>query len=317
MKKTIVIALGGNALLRSNQKGTVEEQEENIKTTMKNFVSLIKNKDCKIVITHGNGPQVGNIVLRSDAGESLYSTPQVPLDICIADSQGKIAYMIERILRNILKENNIDKEVASLITQIAVNKNDKAFNNPSKRIGRFYTEEEAKKNEKEKNWKFLKEVKIDKTGYRRVVPSPKPIEIINLKSIKRNLDADAIVIATGGGGIPVFIDEEKNIKPIEQAVIDKDLSSSLLANLLDADELYILTDVPFVYENFGKTEQKEIKEMTVKQAKKWLSSGAFGKGNMKPKIEAAIGFIKNEKQKCIITDSNNLGNENKGTRIVF
>jgi len=256
MKKLAVVALGGNALLRDNQLGTIDEQEQNTTDTLENLLFLLR-EGYDLVITHGNGPQVGNILLRNDAGEENYGIPQMPLDICVADSQGGIGYMIERMLRNILHKNGIDKEVVTLITMVLVEENDPAFQSPSKRVGKTYGKEEADRIAAEKGWIF-QEGKKREGGYRRAVPSPRPIGIINEKVIETLARQGTIVIASGGGGVPVYRDAEGRLRPAE-AVIDKDLASALLAARIGANEFYILTDVPFVYINYG-TPRQEVKE---------------------------------------------------------
>ena len=285
MEKIAVVALGGNALLRDNQLGTIEEQEKNTTDTLENLVFLLKD-GYNLVITHGNGPQVGNILMRNDAGESVYNIPQMPLDICVADSQGGIGYMIERMLRNVLKKHKIEKEIVTLITQVLVEKEDDAFNNPKKRVGKIYSKEESMQLEKEKGWIF-KEDKKQKDGWRRVVPSPRPTAIMNEKVIETLARQGTIVIAAGGGGIPVYIDEQERLRPLE-AVIDKDRSSALLASRIKADEYYILTDVPFVYINYGQPDQQVREFLNYEDTAKFLDEGMFGEGDMAPKIRACL-----------------------------
>lgn len=314
MAKLAVVALGGNALLRGNERGTIEEQNKNSYDTLKNLVYLVK-EGYDLVISHGNGPQVGNILMRSDAGQEIYDIPQMPLDICVADSQGGIAYMIERILRNILKEEGIQKEVVSLVTQVVVDKNDPAFHNPTKRVGKIYTKVKAEELTAKKGWIF-KTNSNDENAVRRVVPSPKPIEIMNEKVIKSLVDAGNIVIASGGGGIPVFYDENNYIQPLE-AVIDKDSASSLLAQRIGANEFYILTDVPFVYANYGTPEQEILEFLDAKDTRKHLENKTFGEGNMSPKIQAALSFVEAGGDKSVITESKALENRSVGTRITL
>jgi carbamate kinase len=314
MRKLAVVALGGNALLRENQLGTIDEQEQNTTDTLENLVYLIL-EGYDLVISHGNGPQVGNILMRNDAGESIYGIPQMPLDICVADSQGGIGYMIERMLRNILKKHNIHKEVVTLITQVLVNKDDPAFQNPSKRVGKIYSREQSQKISAEKGWEFREEIKV-KDGWRRVVPSPKPIGIINEKVIEYLTRQGTIVIAVGGGGVPVYIDENQNIRPAE-AVIDKDLASSLLAARIKADEFYILTDVSFVYINYNKPNQ-EIKEfLNYKDTMKYLNEGQFSEGSMAPKIRACLQFVEQGGRKSVITEAFKLEDRSYGTKITM
>src|SRR6056297_2144284 len=227
MEKIAVVALGGNALLRENEEGTIEQQEENATETVENLVHLIKD-GYDLVITHGNGPQVGNVLMRNDAGEQLYNISQMPLDICVADTQGGIGYMIERALRNVLKKYGIEKDIACLVTQVVVDKDDPAFSDPQKRVGKVYDKAAADKLHKSKGWIFKEEVKVE-GGYRRVVPSPRPVRVMNEKIIEDLARQGNIVIASGGGGVPVYIDENNDIRPSE-AVIDKDMASSLLAS---------------------------------------------------------------------------------------
>ncbi len=314
MKKLAVVALGGNALLRGDQSGTIEEQEQNTTNTLENLVHLM-NDGYNLVISHGNGPQVGNILMRNDAGETFYQIPQMPLDICVADSQGGIGYMIERMLRNILTKHDINKEVVTLITQVMVNPDDPAFSNPVKRVGKICSKEEADKISREKSWVFKEEAKV-KGGWRRVVPSPAPISIINEKVIKTLADQGTIVIAAGGGGVPVYIDENKNIRPSE-AVIDKDLASSLLARQIEADEFYILTDVPYVYLDYNKPGQRIAEFLNYKDTVKYLEEGQFAEGSMAPKINACLNFIKNGGKKSVITEAFKLEDKNYGTKITM
>ncbi len=314
MNKLAVVALGGNALLRGNQLGTIEEQEQNTTDTLENLVFLIR-EGYDLVISHGNGPQVGNILMRNDAGETMYGIPQMPLDICVADSQGGIGYMIERMLRNVLKKHNIQKEVVTLVTQVVVDVNDSAFQNPTKRIGKIYNSEQSQKIAKEKGWEFREEVKV-KDGWRRVVPSPKPIGIINEKVIEYLTRQGTIVIAAGGGGVPVYIDEKKDIRPAE-AVIDKDLASSLLAARIKADEFYILTDVSFVYINYNKPNQEIREFLNYADTQKLLDEGQFSEGSMAPKIRACLQFIKQGGKKSVITEAFKLEDKSFGTKITM
>jgi len=314
MKKLAVIALGGNALLRDNQVGSIDEQEENTTNTLENLIHLLR-EDYDLVITHGNGPQVGNILLRNDAGESVYKIPQMPLDICVADSQGGIGYMIERMFRNLLHKHAIDREVVTLVTMALVKEDDPAFEKPSKRVGKIYGKEEANRIAAEKNWIFKEEKKrVD--GFRRVVPSPVPIEIINERVVENLARQGNIVIASGGGGVPVYRDSEGRLRPSE-SVIDKDLASALLGTRIGADEFYILTDVPYVYINFN-TPRQEVKEfLNYKDTMKYLEAGMFGEGDMAPKIRACLQFIKNGGEKSVITDAFRLEDKRYGTKITM
>lgn len=311
-KKIAVVALGGNALLRGNEIGTIQQQEKNTYETCVHLVKLLKD-GYELVITHGNGPQVGNIMLRNEAGYKEYKIPQMPLDICVADSQGGIGYMVEQQIKNILRENKIRKNVVTIITQVLVDKNDPAFFEPTKPVGGFYLKEEAELLAKSGGLVFKEDPR--KRGWRRVVPSPKPVDILNRKIIRDLVKRGNIVIAAGGGGVPVYMDENKNLVGAE-AVIDKDLASSLLATEINADAFFILTDVPNVYLNFHKPNQQKLEKITVQEAEKYLEAGEFADGSMGPKILAAIQFVKNGGKETIITESTQLGNPNCGTRIV-
>ena len=314
MNKLAVVALGGNALLRGDQIGTIDEQEQNTFDTLENLVYLIK-EGYDIVIGHGNGPQVGNILMRNDAGEHMYNIPQMPLDICVADSQGGIGYMIERMLRNVLKKHNIEKDVVTLVTCVVVDKNDVAFKDPQKRVGKIYTKEESEKLTAEKGWIFKEEVKAH-GGFRRAVPSPKPISIMNEKVVEALARQGNIVITVGGGGVPVYIDEENRIRPSE-AVIDKDLASSLLAARIHADEFYILTDVPFVYINYKKPNEKKLEFLDKADTEKYLAEGMFAEGSMAPKIKACLQFIEQGGKMSVITESTKLEDMSYGTKITM
>ncbi len=314
MKKLAVVALGGNALLRGDQIGTIDEQEQNTMDTLENLIFLLK-EGYDLVISHGNGPQVGNILMRNDAGESIYGIPQMPMDVCVADSQGGIGYMIERMLRNILKNHGIRKEVVTLVTQVVVDKDDEAFRIPRKRVGKIYSREEAERITKQKRWVFKEEVKVE-GGWRRVVPSPAPVSIMNEKVVESLARQGTIVIAAGGGGIPVYIDEEKNVRPAE-AVIDKDLASSLLAARIRADEFYILTDVPFVYINYNKPNQEIREFLNYTDTKKYLDEGQFSEGSMAPKIRACLQFIEQGGRKSVITEAFKLQDKSYGTKITM
>ena len=312
-KKIAVVALGGNALIRGNELGTIQQQEKNTYDTCIHLLKLLEN-DYNIVITHGNGPQVGNIMLRNDAGFKTYKIPKMPLDICVADSQGGIGYMIERQMKNILTENKVRRNVVSVITQVVVDLEDPAFKEPTKPVGAFYLKEEAELLTKSNPELVFKE-DPRKRGWRRVVPSPKPIEIMNKRIIKDLVKRGNIVIAAGGGGGPVYRDKNKHLQGIE-AVIDKDLASALLAREIKADAFFILTDVSKVYLNFHKPNQKALNKIRIAKAEKYYKQGEFAAGSMGPKILAAIDFVKNGGKETIITESTQLSDPNCGTRIV-
>jgi len=312
MEKIAVVALGGNALLRASEAGTIEQQEKNAYETLAKILELIRN-GYNVVITHGNGPQVGNIMLRNEAGYEKYKIPKMPLDICVADSQGGIGYMLERQMRNVLNDFKIDKNVVSLITQVLVDINDPAFKNPTKPVGSFYIKEEADLLAKANNWEFKED--SAKRGWRRIVASPEPKDIMNKQIIHELVNNGHIVIAVGGGGVPIYRHENNYLEAIE-AVIDKDRASSLLAQQINAETLFIITDVPKVYINYGKPNQEELDVISVSDAEKYLLEDQFGAGSMKPKILAAINFIKNGGIRAVITSEAEIGKENGGTQII-
>ncbi len=313
-KKKIVIALGGNALLRGDQIGTIEEQEKNTTDTLKNIIPFIKEGH-DVILSHGNGPQVGNILMRNDAAAEMYDIPQMPLDICVADSQGGIGYMLERMLRNLLIEEGINKDVVTLVTQTLVSKDDPAFQNPTKRVGKMYPKVQADKLSKEKGWKFKESPKAD-DAWRRVVASPEPIDIFNIKTIESITASGAIVIASGGGGIPVYYDEEGQIRALE-AVIDKDKATAVLASKINADEYYILTDVPYVYIDYRQHNEQKLDFLNKADAEKYMKQGKFGEGNMSPKIQACLNFIENGGKKSVITEATKLTDTSFGTKITL
>ncbi len=312
MKKIAVVAFGGNALLRGNEIGTIQQQEKNTYETCLNLLDIME-KGYEIVITHGNGPQVGNIMLRNEAGYKEYRIPKMPLDICVADSQGGIGYMIERQLLNILTERNIKKNVVTLVSQVLVDKKDPAFSNPTKPVGAFYLKEEAELLAKTNDFIFKEDP--GKRGWRRVVPSPKPKDVMNKDVVKQLAEEGNIVIAAGGGGVPVYRDEKKILHGIE-AVIDKDLASALLAREIGAEAFFILTDVPKVYINYKKPDQKALDVLTIEEAKNYFGEGQFAAGSMGPKILAAIDFVENGGKETIITEAGELSKEDCGTKII-
>lgn len=313
-KKLAVVALGGNAILRGDQKGTMAEQNQNIRETLENLIYLIGD-GYNLIITHGNGPQVGNILLSDDAGVKMYGLPPMSLDMCVAYSQGQIGYMIERNLRNILKEHDLSRHVVSMISQVVVDQHDPALQNPTKRVGKIYTKEEADRLQAEHGWVFKEEIKVD-GGWRRVVPSPAPIDFKNASLVERMARAGSIVITGGGGGIPVYIDQEGLLQPIE-GVIDKDLASAMIGVRVKADELYILTDVPYIYKDYRKPTQEILEFLDYADTVKYLEAGMFGEGSMAPKIRACLHFIKNGGQKSVITEATKLEDRRYGSKITM
>jgi carbamate kinase len=314
MKKLAVVAFGGNALLQAGQKGTIDEQEKNAYETSEKLLVLIREKDYNLVITHGNGPQVGNILLRNIAGNKMYGVPEMPLDICVAYSQGFIGYVIEQQLKNVLMAHDLDRDILTIVTQVLVNKDDPAFNNPTKPIGPYYTKEEAEKIMQATDAVFAEDPRG--RGWRKVVASPRPLVINNKKSIEKIAREGTIVVAVGGGGIPVFYVKENRLQGID-AVIDKDLASALLAAQINADKLFILTDVPKVCLNFNTPQEKALDRLTIAEAKQYLREGHFAEGSMAPKIRAAIYFVEHSGKDAIITKTTKLGIDNGGTRIVM
>ena len=313
-KKLAVVALGGNALLRGDQIGTIDEQEENTTQTLENLIFLI-NEGYDLVITHGNGPQVGNILMRNDAGEQLYNIAQMPVDICVADSQGGIGYMIERMFRNVLNRHGLNRNVVTMVTQVVVDRNDPAFGDPQKRIGKIYTKEEADALALKKGWIFREEVKAE-GGFRRVVPSPLPIDIMNHTIIRDLARQGNIVIAAGGGGVPVYIDDKKDVRPAE-VVIDKDRASALLASMIGAGEFYILTDVPYIFINYKKPDQEIMEFLDYADTMKYLKEGHFAKGSMAPKIEACLSFLEKGGKMAVITEAFKLADKKYGSKITM
>ncbi len=313
MKKLGVVAFGGNALITGKQKGTIDEIEANANQTCERLMTLINN-DYNLVITHGNGPQVGNIMLANAAGYKVYGLPEMPLDICVAYSQGFIGYVMEQQLRNVLKKHDIERDIITIITQVLVNKDDPAFQNPVKPIGPFYTKEEAEKITSESGAKFASDPQG--RGFRKVVASPKPLTIWNTKTIERIAREGQIVIAVGGGGIPAFYLSENKLQGID-AVIDKDLASALLAAQIRAHRFFILTDVPKVCLNFNTPQEITLDRMTIAEAKKYLAEGQFSEGSMAPKIRAAVYFVEHSGNDTIITKSNLLGVDDGGTRVTM
>ncbi len=294
-KEKIVIALGGNALEKEGIPATAESQLETIKETVQYVVDIIED-GYQVILAHGNGPQVGRIVLQNEGAANL--TPSLPFDVCGAMSQGYIGYHIQQGMKNEFKRRGKQQGVVSLVTQVAVDKNDPGFKNPTKPIGPFYSEEEAEKLEKEKAYTMVED---SGRGYRRVVASPKPIKILELESIRTLVDTGFTVIAVGGGGIPVIEKEDGTFEGIA-AVIDKDLASEKLAKDLDADVLFILTAVEQVAINFNKPTEKWLSELTVADAEKYSAEGHFAPGSMLPKVMAAIDFVKGRPgKKAIIT----------------
>ena len=310
-KKIAVVAVGGNALIKDKSKKTIPDQYEASSETMGHIASMIQ-AGWDVVITHGNGPQVGFILRRSEL--ALHELHPVPLDYCGADTQGAIGYMFQKSLRNEFKHRNMDKHAVTVVTQVQVDAKDPAFKNPTKPIGSFMDEVTAKQRIAE-GQDFIEDAG---RGWRRVVPSPKPVGIVEEEAIRSLVEAGFVVIATGGGGIPVVENEDGDLVGIE-AVIDKDFASSHLANGLNADLLLISTAVEKVALNFNQPDEVWLDQMTVAEAKQYMDEGHFAPGSMHPKVEACIKFIENGGEKALITDPPNIPralNGETGTWIV-
>jgi carbamate kinase len=294
-----VLAIGGNSLIKDKNHIALSWQYEAVKETGEYICDLIA-AGLSIVITHGNGPQVGFIYRRGELAR--HELPLIPLDICGADTQGAIGYMIQKALLNHFRKRGITKKVTTVVTQTLVNRDDPSFEHPTKPIGSFMSEDEALTNKKEFGWEVVEDAG---RGFRRVVPSPIPREIIELDVIRLLVREGYIVVATGGGGIPVIRNDRGDLEGVE-AVIDKDLASSLLASNLGADTFIISTAVDAVYLNFGGENQRPIRHATVPEIKQYLAEGHFKPGSMKPKIESIIQFLEGGGKKAIITSPDNL-----------
>ncbi|MBP8659672.1 MAG: carbamate kinase [Mesotoga sp.] len=310
--KRIVIAIGGNALNKPNEKPTAEVMQRNLLSTTSYLADLIE-EGYEVVITHGNGPQVGNLLVQQDIAKGTF--PPFPIDVNDAMTQGSIGYLIEQTLNNELLKRGLKKSLACVLTQIVVDSNDPGFQHPSKPVGPFYSEETARELEESKGWTMKEDAG---RGYRRVVPSPIPLDVLEIDAIKTLIDAGTVVIAAGGGGIPVVREPSGLVKGVE-AVIDKDRASALLAKLIDADALVILTGVDFAYINFGKENQKAITVLSLDEGYKLIKEGHFAKGSMLPKIESALDFVSNAGREAIITSLEKVDLALKGesgTRII-
>lgn len=296
-----MIALGGNSISPKGKTGSIEDQFSYTRKTMdglSNFIDLNYN----ICITHGNGPQVGNELLRMDLTNE--QVPPLPLGVCVANTQGQMGYMIQQTLQNKLRDMNIDREVVSLVTQVIVDKNDESINNPTKYIGPRYSKKDIRPLSNKFNWK----IKEQEPGiWRRVVPSPMPDYIMHGKSIKALVDRGTIVIAFGGGGIPVYNDDKHKIEGLD-AVIDKDYSAAKMGRIIRAQELWIISDIEYLYRNFGEENQTPYKEISFQYLISLYKNNSFQEGTIKPKIKAAIHFLKHHGEKVVITSINNIQN---------
>jgi carbamate kinase len=312
MPRTLVVALGGNAITRPGEAGTIPQQFEHTGETLRHLTALFQS-DARIVITHGNGPQIGNILIRVEEAERR--VPRLPLDTCISDSQGGMGYMIQRLACELFRRHGIDRTAATIITQVLVNENDPELAHPTKPIGPFYGGEEREQIHREKpHWNLAE---IEPGRWRRVVPSPRPVRIVEEKAIARLLEAGVVVIACGGGGIPVAW-QDGRLAGVE-GVIDKDLASSLLARDLGAEKLIIVTSVDRVALSFGSSSQRWLDTVTLEQGREYLAAGEFPPGSMGPKIEAAVEFVARGGRECIITSAEHVARAlcgHAGTHIV-
>ncbi len=308
-RKLAVVAIGGNSLIKDEAHKTVEDQYLAAKETSFHIADMIE-AGWDVAIGHGNGPQVGFILRRSEIAAKVEGMHEIPLEVCGADSQGAIGYALQQTLQNELRRRGIKKSVATVVTQVAVDANDKAFKEPSKPIGSFMDEAEARRRETELGWSVREDAG---RGWRRVVASPIPQEVVELEAVQTLLKAGTVVITVGGGGIPVIREADGNLKGVA-AVIDKDYASSLLARLIKADLFLISTAVEKVAINFGKPDQKWLDKMTLAEAKQYLAEGThFAKGSMAPKIQAILWFLEaNPKGRAIITNPENIGRALKG-----
>ena len=306
--KLAVIAIGGNSLIKDESHKTVEDQYLAAKETSIHIADMIE-AGWDVAIGHGNGPQVGFILRRSEIAAKVEGMHEVPLEVCGADSQGAIGYALQQTLQNELNRRGVKKSVATVVTQVAVDANDKAFKEPSKPIGSFMDEAEAKRRQTDLGWSVKEDAG---RGWRRVVASPLPNEVVELEAVKTLLKAGTVVVTVGGGGIPVIRKPDGELQGVA-AVIDKDFASSLLARLINADMLLISTAVEKVAINFGKPEQKWLDKMTLAEANQYLAEGThFAKGSMAPKIQAVIWFLENGGKSALITNPENIGRAIKG-----
>ena len=312
MSKTAIIALGGNALSQKKEAGTMAEQFNNTRHSFEQIMEFLR-RDYKICLTHGNGPQVGDELLRMDLTRE--TVPPLPLGICVAGTQGTMGYMIQQTFQNALRAENIDKEVVTLVTQVIINPEDPSLKNPSKFVGKRYSKEQATALSKELGW----DIKEQEPGeWRRVVPSPDPEFVMHGLSIRTLVESGTIVIAAGGGGIPVYNTDDQKLKGID-AVVDKDLSAAKLGRVIRAQEYYIITDIDQVYKDYNTPEQSPINQMTDTEAKQLQEEGHFQQGSMWPKIRSAIHFLKHHGEKAIITNIANIQKAidgNAGTTII-
>ena len=303
----MLVSLGGNAILKHGQKGTVEEQAVNVQNTAKHLAALLRRGE-RIAITHGNGPQVGNILLQNEISKE--TLPPMPLDVCGAESQGMIGYMLQRALRSELDSGGPKVPVTTIVSQTLVDSQDPAFKNPTKPVGAFYSAKKAEQLRESKGWHMISD---SGRGYRRVVPSPTPLDIVEKETIMRLFETGTVVISVGGGGVPVTREKNGKLQGVE-AVLDKDRTAALLAKTLGVETLLILTDVEKVFINYGKPDQRALERMTVQECRKYLSEGQFPEGSMGPKVESAVRFLSGSSGRRVVIASLEMAEEAlKGT----
>ncbi len=311
--RTAVVALGGNAISPRGEPDTIANQFRRTRQSLESMIHLIDH-GYNLAITHGNGPQVGNALLRVELARG--QAPVLPLGICVADTEGGMGYMIEQSLQNRLRRENIDKDVVTVVTQVLVDRDDPSVTNPTKFIGQFYDEAEAGRLQEQNGWIMRNDAARE--GWRRVVASPHPLSIVNHKPIRQLVEAGTVVIAAGGGGIPVCIDENGNYEGID-AVIDKDRAAAILARDIGAHELFIITDVPEVCIDFGTPSERPLREIHVDELLTYQEAGQFPRGSMRPKVEAAVTFLEHGGDKVVITSIERLHEAlggRRGTHIV-
>ena len=304
-KKTVMIALGGNALSPKNEAGTIQQQFKHTRESLSAVLHFVKN-NYNICISHGNGPQVGAEMMRNEI--SMNDIPPLPLNVLVANTQGAIGYMVQQSLQNSLYSINSNREVVSFISQMKIDENDPALDDPQKFIGKTFNKEDAKNLSKRYKWTIKEQ---EKNQWRRVVPSPDPLYIFNGKSIKHLVDFGTIVIAGGGGGIPAFNTKKGSLRGLD-GVIDKDKSGALLGRIIRAEEYFIITDVDNIYLNYNKHNQIKIDKTTASKVEKWLKEGHFGVGSMEPKIKSALYFLKYHGKKVVITSIDKIEEAIKG-----
>jgi carbamate kinase len=292
--ESVLIALGGNAILSHDDEGTAEQQMANVQRTAEDIVAILR-EGYHVAVTHGNGPQVGDILLKNDIAKD--KLPPMPLDVCSAESQGMIGYMLQQSLYRAMRSAGIKMPVVSVITQTRVDPNDDAFQHPTKPIGPYYSQSEAEKLKKEKGWAIVNDAG---RGYRRVVPSPTPQGFLEDGVISALHESGVLVVASGGGGVPVAVDSEGRVRGVE-GVIDKDRAAAVLGGIIGARTLLILTDVSNVYVNYGKKNQMPLERMTASEAEDLLEKGEFAQGSMKPKVESCIRFVRQGGKRAIVT----------------